>query len=333
VWDDASGWPGSELGYVDYHTDSVNTGGSATVADLSSLSINVNTSSDFYVGYSLLSGVDTLGLMLDTVGYHPERCYDYWTGHGWEKSDWIHSNMTWLIEAAVEYGSEIPEGTLISPAVVYSDLTTENPDRNDWDGVKWTKSSADDSIGVQIEYKHSGSWSLVPDDSIVAQGGCTNSTGFFNQTSDFCTVDLSLLRPNIYDTLRIKAIFRRPPTKVSSDPALKMWAFGNTDDIVTGVSTIEKPMIFALNRNQPNPFTRSTTIQYQLARKANVELKVFDITGRSVVTLVKGVQKAGFYSIPWRGSDKNGKSLPSGVYFLRMKASEFKATQKIVLIR
>jgi len=333
IWDDSGGYPNIELGYVDYHTDSVNTGGSATVVDLSSLSINVNTSSDFYVGYSLLSGVDTLGLMLDTVGYHSERCYDYWTGHGWEKSDWIHSNMTWLIEATVEYGSEIPEGSLTSPAIVYTDLTTENPNRIDWDGVKWTKSAADDSIGVQIEYKHNGSWSLVPNDSIGAQGGCTNSTGFFDKTSDFCTVDLSLLRPNIYDTLRIKAIFRRPPTKASSDPALKMWAFGNTDDIVTGISTIEKPMMFALNRNQPNPFTRSTTIQYQLARKANVELKVFDVTGRSVITLAKGVQKAGFYSIPWRGSDKNGKSLPSGVYFLRMKAGNFKATQKMLLLR
>jgi len=43
------------------------------------------------------------------------------------------------------------EGNLTSPPVVYNDLTTENLNRNDWDGVKWTKLSADDSIGIQIE--------------------------------------------------------------------------------------------------------------------------------------------------------------------------------------
>lgn len=216
----------------------------------------------------------------------------------------------------------------MSPAVVYTDLTTENPDRSHWDGVKWTKSHADDSIGVQIEYKNGGVWNLVPEFDLPG-----NSTGFFDNSSDFCTVDLSILNPGTYDTLRIKAIFRRGPGKASGNPALKMWGLGNTSSNVTGVSPTDKSMIFALYRNLPNPFTDRTEIQYQLPRRANVELRVFDLIGREVITLVKGVKNPGYYSIQWRGRDKNSNSLPSGVYFLRMKAGGFENTQKMLIAR
>jgi len=160
-----------------------------------------------------------------------------------------------------------------------------------------------------------------------------NSTGFFDKTSYFCTVNLSSLNPNSYDTLRIKAIFRRQTAKASSDPALLMWALGNKDDIVTGVSLADKPMTFALMKNQPNPFTNRTEIQYQLPKRVNAELKVYDLMGRSVAILVKGVQKAGYYSIQWEGTNKNGEHLPSGVYFLRLETGEYLVSQKMLLLR
>ncbi|MCW4043860.1 MAG: T9SS type A sorting domain-containing protein [Candidatus Bathyarchaeota archaeon] len=222
------------------------------------------------------------------------------------------------------------EGTLITPPVVFYDLNTEKP-RTDWDGVKWTKSSTDDSIGVQIQYKVGVSWIPVPDALIP-----NNSTGIFNKDTNFCKVDLtSLGNPEVtgYDTIRVKAIFRRIITKSSSDPALLMLALGNTSGSVTGISTTDEPIIFALHKNQPNPFVNSTNIQYQIPKRVKVNLQVYDIVGRSVVTLVNGVQKAGYYSINWRGTNRNDVPLPSGVYFLRMEAGEFMATQKMLLLQ
>lgn len=55
--------------------------------------------------------------------------------------------------------------------------------------------------------------------------------------------------------------------------------------------------------------------------------------GRAVSTLVKGVKAPGLYSIQWRGIDKNGTPLPSGVYFLRMKAGGFEDNQKMLIAR
>lgn len=217
---------------------------------------------------------------------------------------------------------------LISPPIVYTDLTTENPDRGHWDGVKWTKSHADDSIGVQIEFKSAGVWNLVPDIDLPG-----NSAGFFDNTSDFCTVDLSSLNPTTYDTLRIKALFIRGSGKASSDPALKMWSLGNTEDNITGVSEDERYLDFALNKIEPNQFTNITKIQYQIAYKANVSIKVFDIMGRVVSTPVKGIKVPGNYSFNWRGTDKNGYLLPTVVYFLQMKSDNYEKTSKMIIVR
>ncbi|MCK4421451.1 T9SS type A sorting domain-containing protein, partial [candidate division WOR-3 bacterium] len=220
------------------------------------------------------------------------------------------------------------EGILTSPAIVYTDLTAEDSDRTSWIGVKWTKSSADDSIGIQVEYKDGKTWNLVPNGVLP-----NNSTGFFDQTSAFCYLDLSGLSTTTYDTLRLKAILRRGTAKASSDPVLKMWALGDTSSNITFVSPTDKPLVFALYRNQPNPFTSSTDISYQLPAKTTINLEIFDVIGRSVITLISSAQPAGFYTIPWRGTDRNNKKLPSGIYFLKMTTGSFKDVRKMVILR
>jgi hypothetical protein len=120
--------------------------------------------------------------------------------------------------------------------------------------------------------------------------------------------------------------------KSLDDPTLLMWALGKYGGI-TGVSETEEPLVFSLNKIEPNPFTNKTEIRYQIPKRGKVNLQVYDIVGRSIVTLVNGVQKAGYYSINWRGTNRNDVPLPSGVYFLRMEAREFKATQKMLLLQ
>jgi hypothetical protein len=88
------------------------------------------------------------------------------------------------------------------------------------------------------------------------------------------------------------------------------------------------PHAFALHPNRPNPFNPMTQIAYDLPRASVVSLKVFDVLGRKVVTLVEGIQPAGSYSVIFNGSE-----LASGVYLCRFQAGHFAATLKMVLLK
>jgi len=96
------------------------------------------------------------------------------------------------------------------------------------------------------------------------------------------------------------------------------------------------PKAFALAQNYPNPFNPSTTISYQIPEDAgNVSftLNVYDIRGRLVKTLAKGMKGSGFYSAFWDGSDSNGRQVSSGVYFYRFTSSKYSATRKMILLK
>jgi hypothetical protein len=88
------------------------------------------------------------------------------------------------------------------------------------------------------------------------------------------------------------------------------------------------PSSFALGQNYPNPFNPATEIKYQIAEKSYVELKVFDILGREVRTLVNGVEEAGFKSVKF-----DAKNLPSGEYTYRLTAGAFVSTRKMMLVK
>jgi hypothetical protein len=85
---------------------------------------------------------------------------------------------------------------------------------------------------------------------------------------------------------------------------------------------------YKLNQNYPNPFNPSTMISYKLPTNNYVTLKIYDITGRNVVTLVSEIQSAGSYNISW-----NPRSLPSGIYYYRLQAGSFTQMKKLVLLK
>jgi hypothetical protein len=330
VWDDTNGYPSDTLGNLDIPVEDINLWPDTTKVDLRSLNINVTKLSDFYIGYALNDPADTLSLVYDSAGSAPERSYMYWGGFSWQSFADLPPDWDWLIEAIV--GDE--EGTLISPDIAFSDLYNEKQ-RIDWDGVKWRKSNKEDSIGIQIEYKNQGEWELIPDVVIGTTQGY-NSVGFFDMDTNICTVDLTNIgnpTGTEYDTLRIRAIFRRPIGKASDNPKLKMWGLGNTDDNITIISDEEINYKFSLNKLEPNPFINKTRVRYQLPRRANVKVQIFDITGREVITLEDGIREKGCYSLEWKGVDKNNNISPAGIYFVKIKAGELEASQKLILVR
>jgi hypothetical protein len=97
------------------------------------------------------------------------------------------------------------------------------------------------------------------------------------------------------------------------------------------------PTEFVLRQNYPNPFNPSTTIPFEIASPAFVTLRVYDLLGREVETLVDGQLQAGVYSAQWLGHDGSGKPVPSGLYLVRMTAVDaaksFSAARKMMLLK
>ncbi len=102
----------------------------------------------------------------------------------------------------------------------------------------------------------------------------------------------------------------------------------------TGVVAVgETPPAFRLLGNWPNPFNPSTHIAFELPAQGEVELIVFDVRGRKVAVLADGTWPAGRHIVIWDGKDANGRSLPSGVYFCRLRSGEWTASRSLVLLR
>jgi len=83
-----------------------------------------------------------------------------------------------------------------------------------------------------------------------------------------------------------------------------------------------------LFQNYPNPFNPETKINYNVSKSGFVTIKVYDLLGREVTTLVNENKPAGNYSIKFDGS-----KLVSGIYFYRMKAGDFVQTKKLILLK
>ena len=88
-----------------------------------------------------------------------------------------------------------------------------------------------------------------------------------------------------------------------------------------------------LRQNKPNPFNPTTTISFAIPNRTQVSLKIYDIAGREVRTLVNDVMEKDNYDVTWQGRDNNGHSVASGVYFYRLNAGKETATKKMVLLR
>jgi hypothetical protein len=98
--------------------------------------------------------------------------------------------------------------------------------------------------------------------------------------------------------------------------------------IVSGAGSVETPAVFSLMQNYPNPFNPATTIEFSLPQAANITLKVYDMLGREVAEIAQGNFSPGRHK-----AEFNGASLPSGIYFYTLKAGEFSATKKLMLMK
>jgi hypothetical protein len=105
-------------------------------------------------------------------------------------------------------------------------------------------------------------------------------------------------------------------------------------DPFTGAGGDAAPARLALRQNVPNPFNPVTAIQYDVpAGGADVTIRIYDVSGRLVRTLVNGRRPAGTGSVTWDGTDGHGSAVASGLYFCRMVSGAFTETRKMVLLK
>ncbi len=100
--------------------------------------------------------------------------------------------------------------------------------------------------------------------------------------------------------------------------------------MITGIYSDKNatPSRFSLSQNYPNPFNPSTVIQFNLSSSGFATLKVYDVLGRKVKTLVNNVEQPGDHSVTF-----NAERLPSGVYFYRLQAAAYSQTRKLLLLK
>ncbi|HCR16673.1 MAG TPA: hypothetical protein DIU35_04245 [Candidatus Latescibacteria bacterium] len=93
------------------------------------------------------------------------------------------------------------------------------------------------------------------------------------------------------------------------------------------------PDEFALEHNYPNPFNPATTIRYAVPETGKVTLRIYNVLGQKVLTLVNNDQVAGYYSVRWNGKDRLNRAVASGVYLYRMEAAGFTKVHKMLLLK
>jgi len=116
------------------------------------------------------------------------------------------------------------------------------------------------------------------------------------------------------------------------DDKVKEWE----DWLVTDIEEFPvnlQPKEYTLGKNYPNPFNPTTTIDYSIVQKTNVNISVHNILGQKLATLINKHHVPGSYKIDWNGKDEQGVSVSSGLYFYKMNAGDFMQTGKMVLMK
>jgi len=136
---------------------------------------------------------------------------------------------------------------------------------------------------------------------------------------DTCIIQFQIIGPYVGpDTI--------PPPHAGSYFLLDDLAFSGTTDVEHQSSIT--PVETGLKQNYPNPFNPSTTISYSLSKASNVKLRVFNLLGKELTTLVNGFQSAGNHSVRFLAAN-----LASGVYFYRLEAEGFTAMKHMLLVK
>ena len=167
---------------------------------------------------------------------------------------------------------------------------------------------------------------IYPENKIIYKMPIPFEIVFSNQTRDTIVVWDSLKTQ--YYTFR----FEDSPQTVHIDP--EKWLLKEQKRITVTTSPGEQQPIaqFYLYPNHPNPFSRKTTIEYDLVEPAKIEVQIYDVQGRLIRTLRRGVFPRGHYMVNWDATDEQGRQVASGIYFYLIRGSGIRQVRKMLFL-
>jgi hypothetical protein len=239
------------------------------------------------------------------------------------------NTFTLTVSPAFYYGPSM-DGVQFDARLLLSTYTLEN--------LSSVKFNAGDTLGYTLSYTNYGnstakniSIHFPQTDYFNAIGNTTISVDSA-RPGDTCKVPLALVflgkkQPNDLRTYYMPSISWNSHGRLFSREYSIPVDFSSA---VTGIteSGNDVPKDYSLFQNYPNPFNPTTTISFNLPSRVFVSLKVFDLLGREVATIVSEELAAGTHSLQW-----NTASLSSGVYFYRLQARDYTATKKLLLLK
>ncbi|NOY57952.1 MAG: T9SS type A sorting domain-containing protein, partial [Calditrichaeota bacterium] len=188
--------------------------------------------------------------------------------------------------------------------------------------IGWTTETEPDNAGFNIfrSQQENGDYNKINDTMIPAKGNATTGVSYsFLDTPD---------QAGNY-------FYKLQSVSLTGDTSF----YGLVSVVLTKVDfrKIRVPKEYALHQNYPNPFNPETSIEYALPELARVSLKIYDVNGHLVRSLISGQQSAGTHLVTWDGRDENGAKVVSGVYFYQFKAAgakqSFSQTNKMILMK
>lgn len=168
--------------------------------------------------------------------------------------------------------------------------------------LNWITSEEINNSGFDIERKQSGSWTKL---------GSIRGNGTSVLSHEYSFTDRNLASGNYQ--YRLKQI----------DYNGNFEYFNLNNEVNVGI-----PAKFELSQNYPNPFNPSTQINFDIPTDSKVNIKLFDMSGKEVITLVNEFKTSGYYTVNF-----NAAGLSSGVYFYSIAADNFSATKKMMLVK
>ncbi|HOJ19691.1 MAG: T9SS type A sorting domain-containing protein [Ignavibacteriales bacterium] len=167
--------------------------------------------------------------------------------------------------------------------------------------LQWSTATETNNRGFSVQKKTTGEWISI---------GFVNGTGTSTKMNSYTFTDNGYSSGKTYYRLK----------QIDFDGT---FAYSNEVEVEN-----LKPLTFGLSQNYPNPFNPSTVINYQIPEKGNVSLKLFDILGNEVATLVSAEQEAGSYNHTF-----NASGLASGTYIYKLSSGENVSVRKMTFIK
>jgi len=167
------------------------------------------------------------------------------------------------------------------------------------------------------------------------------ATALFNGEEIPCDYDNGLIRIELSDFEEIHL-----GDQITIEVDANHGAYiGSTTRLVTegpisveSVLTLEKtgpavPEEFALHGNYPNPFNPTTSIKFDIPEDCKCDLSIYNINGRRIANVISGDIEAGYHNVVWDGRDDSGSALPGGIYYYVLRAGDFKAQRRMMLVK